>query len=316
MADQTLNSSQGSELYDVVILGGGPGGLTAALYTARSRLKTLVVEKGIPGGQAATTFHVENYPGFPDGVSGMEISQLMERHATRFGAEITYDEIVGLEDYDQKVKVVRGGEASYRARALIIATGAEQSKLGVPGEEFYRGRGVSYCATCDGAFFRDKVVAVIGGGDSAVEEGDFLTRYASKVIIIHRRDALRAAKVIQERALANPKIEFCWNSTVQEIRGDDFVKSLMLRNVKTAVQSHLPAEGVFVYVGLKPNSEFLKGIIQLDAGGYVIANEEMETNVAGIFAIGDVTKKSLRQIITAAGDGAVAAMAADRYLHE
>ncbi|MDO8671718.1 MAG: thioredoxin-disulfide reductase [Dehalococcoidia bacterium] len=316
MTDHTLISTKGSDLYDVVILGGGPGGLTAALYAARARLKTLVIEKGIPGGQAATTFHVENYPGFPEGVSGMEISQLMEQQATRFGAVITYDEILGIDVYDQKVKVVRGSDANYRARAIIIATGAEQSKLGVPGEELYRGRGVSYCATCDGAFFRDKVVAVIGGGDSAVEEGDFLTRFASKVVIIHRRNALRAAKVIQERAFANPKIEFRWDSVVQEIKGDNFVNTLTLVNLKSEGRSTLHAEGVFVYVGLNPNSGFLKGVVALDPGGYVITNEEMETNVAGIFAIGDVRRKSLRQIITAAGDGAVAAMAADRYLHE
>ena len=316
MTDQDSSNPQGSDLYDVIILGGGPGGLTAALYASRSRLKTLVIEKGLPGGQAATTFHVENYPGFPDGISGMELSQLMEQHATRFGAEITYDEITGVESYDQKVKVVKGSETDYRTRTIIIATGAEQTKLDVPGEELYRGRGVSYCATCDGAFFRDKVVAVVGGGDAAVEEGDFLTRYASKVIVIHRRDALRAAKIVQERAFANPKIEFCWDSVVQEVVGDEFVKALVLRNIKAEVRSELPAEGVFVYIGLKPNTEFLQGVVELDPGGYVIANDEMETNVAGIYAVGDVRRKNLRQIITAAGDGAVAAMAADRYLHE
>lgn len=299
--------------YDLIIAGGGPAGLTAGLYAARARLQTLLVEKMSPGGQAATTFHIENYPGFAQGVSGPDLAQAMEDQAKRFGLEVTYGEVKGLgsrepfwelEVEDRKVS----------AKAVIVATGAEPRKLGVPGEETLRGRGVSYCATCDGPFFKDQDIGVIGGGDSAVEEALYLTRFARRVYLVHRRDALRAEKIIQERALENPKIEILWDTVVTGVVGDSGVEGLELQNVKTKGTRSLKVGGVFFYVGWLSNTGFLRGTLNLDDQGYILTDDNMATSAVGIFAAGDVRKKLLRQIATAVGDGATAAFAAEKYI--
>lgn len=301
--------------YDVIIIGGGPAGLSAGLYAARASLSTLLIEKGILGGQIANVEHVENYPGFPEGISGFQLGQAMHQQATKYGLETVAAEVTAIE-LGKKGKVVKTTEGEYLAKVLIMATGAEPNRLGVPGEERLLGHGVSYCATCDGPLFRDKVVAVIGGGDSAVEEALILTRFASRVILIHRRDQLRAAKLFQQRAFANQKMEFLWDTVVEEILGDDKVKGLSLRNVKTGERSTLEVSGVFIYVGLHPNTEFLRGLLRLDAQGHIVTNEEMQTEVAGIFAAGDIRQNSPRQVITAAGDGATASLSAEKFLSE
>jgi thioredoxin reductase (NADPH) len=305
----------GSEDYDLIILGGGPAGLTAGIYAARARLNTLLVEKGIPGGQAAVTHRIENYPGFADGVEGPDLGQRLKDQAVHFGLQVLAAEISKV-TLDGEARVVRTDHGVFRARALIVATGACSLPLGAKGELELRGRGVSYCATCDGAFFRDATVAVVGGGDSAIEEAIYLTRFAKEVIIIHRRNALRATRILQERALSNAKIRMVWDSVVEEIKGDQAVQSLVLRNVKSDARSDLAVDGIFIYVGQKPNTEFLGDMLKLDPRGYIITNEEMETGAPGIFAAGDVRVKSLRQVITACADGALAAVRADRYLQE
>jgi len=309
----SLGETKEGMVYDTLIIGGGPGGLTAGLYAARAGLSVVLLEKGLPGGQISTTFRVENYPGFPEGIGGPELGSVIEQQAAHFGVPIVLTEVTGVELGGQ-IKTVRATNGDYRGRTVIVATGANPAALNVPGEERLRGRGVSYCATCDGAFFRGKDVAVVGGGDAAVEEALFLTRLARKVTIVHRRDALRAAKVAQDRAFADPKIEFRWDTVVDEILGQDEVRGLALRNVKTGARSELAVEGVFIYVGMRPNTQFLGGQLALDAEGYIIANEEMETNVPGVFAVGDVRRKRLRQVVTAVADGAIAATAADVYL--
>jgi thioredoxin reductase (NADPH) len=301
--------------YDVIIIGGGPAGLSAGLYAARASLSTLLIEKGILGGQIANVEHVENYPGFPEGISGFQLGQAMHQQATKYGLETVAAEVTAIE-LAEKGKVVKTTEGEYLAKALIMATGAEPNRLGVPGEERLLGHGVSYCATCDGPLFKDKVVAVIGGLDSAVEEGLILTRFASKVILIHRRDQLRASKLHQQRAFANQKMEFLWDTVAEEIIGDDKVKGLSLRNVKTGEKSTLEVSGVFIYVGLHPNTEFLRGLLRLDAQGHIVINEEMQTEIAGIFAAGDIRQNSPRQVITAAGDGATASLSAEKFLSE
>jgi thioredoxin reductase (NADPH) len=304
-----------AEIYDVIIIGGGPAGMTAGLYTSRARLKTLLIENALFGGQMTTTELIENYPGFPQGVSGDELGRLMEEQAKRFGMETISDEVteVSLEKDLKKVKTY-GGE--YICRALIICTGTEYRKLGVPGEEEFRGRGISYCATCDGAFFKDSRIIVVGGGDSALTEALFLTKFVKELTIIHRRDALRATKIYQERAFSNPKIKFLWNSVVQEIKGDSVVRSVVVKNVKTGDIKEVEIEGAFLFVGLMPRTQFLKDLIQLDEAGYIVTNENCGTSIKGIFAAGDCRKKLLRQVSTSVGDGATAAFAAEKYLEE
>jgi thioredoxin reductase (NADPH) len=299
--------------YDLIIAGGGPAGLTAGLYAARAMLRTLLLEKMTPGGQAATTFHIENYPGFPEGISGPDLAQAMENQAKKFGLEVTYGQVKKM-SFQEPLWQVEYEEQKFLAKALIVASGVEPRKLGVPGEETLRGRGVSYCATCDGPFFKDQEIGVVGGGDSAVEEALYLTRFAAKVHLVHRRNALRAEKIIQERAFQNPKIEFLWDTVVTRVLGDSGVEGLELQNVKTKALRTLKVGGVFLYVGSLSNTEFLKGIVNLDEQGYVVTDDQMATSAPGVFAAGDVRKKLLRQIATAVGDGAMAAFAAGQYI--
>jgi thioredoxin reductase (NADPH) len=301
--------------YEVVIIGGGPAGLTAGLYTSRSRLNTLLIEIGLLGGQMTTTEVIENYSGFPQGITGDELSRLMEEQAKHFGLEVVSEEAVEVKT-ESEMMIVKTDDNSYHSKTLIICTGNEWRKLGVPGEKEFTGKGVSYCATCDAAFFQDGQIIVVGGGDSALTEALYLTKFAREITIIHRRDALRGTKIYQERVFANPKIKLLWNSVVQEIKGDSVVQSVLVKNVKTGEISELKTEGVFLFVGLSPRTQFLKGLIKLDEAGYILTGENCETSVKGIFAAGDCRKKLLRQIATAVGDGATAAFAAEKFLEE
>ena len=305
----------GEEIYDVVIIGGGPAGLTAGLYVSRARLSALLLEGMMVGGQMVTTDIIENYPGFSH-ITGAELSALMDEQAKRFGLRMETGEVTGLEVIGgQKLVKTAGGE--YRGQAVIICTGTEYRKLGIPGEGEFTGRGVSYCATCDGAFFQDSKIVVVGGGDSALTEALFLTKFAKEITIIHRRDALRATKIYQERAFANPKIDFLWNSVVDEIKGNQTVESVLVKNVKSGEVTEVPTEGVFMFIGIEPKTAFLEGVVELDEHGYIIVDEnKLQTSVEGIFAAGDARKKLLRQVATAVGDGATAAFAVEKYLEE
>lgn len=299
--------------YQLIIVGGGPAGLSAGLYASRSKLDTLLIEKAVLGGQILNAEMVENYPGFPQGISGSELGALIAQQAAKYGLPTAFAEVQGIEIRGGE-KILSTSEGQYRAKAVIIAGGSEYSKLGVAGEEEFTGKGVSYCAMCDGAFFREQVVAVVGGGNVALNDALFLTRFASKVIVIHRRDQLRATKILQDKAFANPKIKFLWDTVVESITGDKLVKEIRLRNVKTGKGSSLEVSGVFVAVGLRPNTGYLKGLLKLDAGGFILVNGQMETGVPGMFAAGDIRAGSIRQVVSAAGDGATAAIAAERFL--
>jgi thioredoxin reductase (NADPH) len=300
-------------MYDLIIIGGGPAGLAAAIYAARARLSTAILERAIPGGQIALTSVVENYPGI-ESISGMGLAEAMQKHAEKNGATVEFMTVARVSLAD-KIKRVYGDDGTeMTAKAVIIATGADHARLGVPGEEELAGRGVSYCAVCDGSFFRGKDIAVIGGGDSAIDEGLYLTRVCNKVTVIHRRDQLRAEKVLQERAFANPKMAFVWDSVVERFNGGDALASLHLRNLKTNEQSDFPVQGAFVYVGLNPNTAFLTGAVTMNAQGYVPTNQKMETNVPGVYAVGDIRPDTLRQVVTAAADGAIAAIQAEKYI--
>ncbi len=307
--------SEKKELYEIVIIGGGPAGLTAGIYGSRSKRDTLIIEKLLPGGQVGLTDLVENYPGFPEGINGPDLVKRMEEQAKRFGAEILTDEIIDI-SLAGDIKEIVGRSNVYKAKTVIIASGAEPRKLGVPGEKEFTGKGVSYCATCDGAFFEGQEIAVVGGGDTAVQEAIYLTQFAKKVTIIHRRDKLRASKILQERAFKNDKIEFLWDSVVTEIIGDKRVEKIKVKNVKTQEESIIEKSGIFIYIGLVPNTDYLKGKIKLSEDGYIITDENMKTDIEGVYAAGDIRKKNLRQIVTAVADGAQAAMSAVEYLEE
>jgi len=298
----------------VIIIGGGPAGLTAGLYVARAGLRSLLLECGVFGGQIVNARLIENYPGFPEGISGIELGKLMHQQATRYGLESLTAEVIGVSSGD--AYEVSTTEGNIQAQSIIIATGSEYRKLGVIGEERLSGRGVSYCATCDGFFFRDREVAVVGGGDTAITDALELVQNCRKVYIIHRRDRLRATKALQEKVLSQPKIEMVWNTVVDEIAGDKMLDYLRLRNVKTGQSSNLEVDGVFIAVGLKPNSQLFSRLVTLDEGGFVVTDELMRTSAPGIFAAGDVRQNSFRQAITAAGDGAAAASSAFKYLYE
>ena len=299
--------------YELVIIGGGPAGLTAGLYASRARLNSLLIEKGLVGGQIANAERVENYPGFPEGINGFELGQLIHQQATKYGLKTIIAEATGIELQEEQ-KVIKTTKGNFIANAVIIASGSERDKLGILGEEEFTGKGVSYCATCDAAFFRELPVAVVGGGNAAITEALHLTKFASRVIVIHRREQLRATRILQERVFAEPKIEFLWNTIVDEIEGKDFVKRIKLRQVKTGEKSVLDIAGVFISVGLRPNTDYLKGVLPLDAAGYITTNEKMETEIPGILAAGDIRRNSGMQAITAAGDGATAAIYAEKFI--
>jgi len=299
---------------DVVVVGGGPAGLTAGIYLARARMDALLVEKQSPGGAPALTERIENYPGFPEGISGFELVDRMRRQAEGFGLRIApFNPLLGLR-VEGEEKVLETEEGTLRAYAVILATGMRPARLGVPGEDEFHGRGVSYCATCDGAFFKDGVVAVVGGGNSAVEEALFLTRYARKVVIVHRRDRLRAGKILQERALSHPKMEFKWKKTVKEIRGDQKVESLLLADVEGEGEEELPVDGVFLYVGNLPNTEELRGVVELDERGFILTDADLRTNLEGVYAAGDVRAGAVWQVAAAVGDGVRAALNAQFHV--
>jgi len=299
-------------MYDVAIIGSGPAGLTAAIYAARAKLATLVLTGDALGGQIATTNDVENYPGFEE-ITGPDLTMRMRAQAERFGAETVFDQITEV-DFDGPPFSLVGGSTAYEARTVIVATGASPKLLGVPGEQEFWGRGVSVCATCDGAFFQGQPVTVVGGGDSALQEGLFLTRFASTVTIVHRRDELRAGPYLQDRARQDPKIEFIWDSVVTEVRGGEVVSSVGLKNVKSGDEVDFPTEGVFIFVGHFPNTDLFKGKLEMDDEGYVISDRFMHTSVDGVFVAGEAQDHYFRQAITSAGEGCQAAMEAEKFL--
>jgi len=300
--------------YDLAIIGGGPAGLTASIYAARARLNILVLEKSALGGQILVTDWIKNYPGFPEGLSGADLVMKMADQARRFGVEIETNQVQSM-DVAGPLKTLVLDDRTVTTKAVIIATGASPKKLGVPGETEFYGRGISTCATCDAPFFKNSVVAAVGGGDTAVQESIFLTRFAKKVYLIHRRDSLRATRILQERALANDKIEIKWDSVITAVNGSDAgVEGITIENVKTGEKSDLPVEGCFVWVGTSPNTSFLDGAVAVDKAGFVVVNSRMETSVPGVYAAGDVRNTPLRQVATAVGDAAIAAFQAATYI--
>jgi thioredoxin reductase (NADPH) len=299
--------------YDIVIIGGGPAGLAAGLYAARGRHKTMLIEKGVIGGQIALTEIVENYPGIPQ-VNGFDLAQTMLQQAESYGMEAEYTHVTSNERTGDKWTIHTEAAGDFLAKALIVTAGADYNRLGVPGEDRLIGKGVSYCATCDAAFFKDQPVAVVGGGDAAMDEGIFTSRYASKATVVHRRDELRASAILQERAFANPKMDFIWDTVVDEVVGENQVESLALRNLKTGEKSSLPVSAVFIFIGNHPNSDFIGDLVPRDAGGHIIVDEWMKTPLPGLYAAGDVRQNSARQVATSVGDGVTAAIAADHYI--
>lgn len=301
-------------MYDTIIIGAGPAGMTAALYAARSNLKVALIEGGLPGGQMNNTSDIENYPGYAN-ISGPELAEKMFEPLENLGVEHLYGLVENIEDHGDVKKVITDDE-EFETRTVIVATGSKHRLLGVPGEEELNSRGVSYCAVCDGAFFRDQDLLVVGGGDSAVEEAIFLTQFAKSVTTVHRRDELRAQKVLQDRAFANEKINFIWDSVVKEIKGENRVESVVIENVKTNQVTEHAFGGVFIYVGLDPVSDFTKDLQIQDESGWIVTDDHMKTSVAGVFAVGDVRQKDLRQVTTAVGDGAIAGQEAYKYITE
>lgn len=300
-------------IYDVIIIGGGPAGLSAGLYASRSRMDTLILERAKYGGQAVTTDELENYPGSIEECTGGKLIQRMKKQAEGFGAKFEKDDVIDTE-ITQDIKTLKCRKNTYKAKTIIIATGAYPRLSGFKNETELRGKGISYCATCDADFFTDLDVAVIGGGDSAITEAIYLTKFAESVTVIHRRDALRAAKSLQEKAFANPKIKFIWNSTVEEAIGDEILEGLVVKNKLTEKTTTVKVDGCFVFVGYNPISELFKGKVKMDERGYIITDDDMRTDISGVFAAGDVRHKSLRQVITAAADGAIAATTAEGYI--
>ncbi|MCX5680473.1 MAG: thioredoxin-disulfide reductase [Candidatus Omnitrophica bacterium] len=306
-----------ADIHEIVILGGGPAGLTAGLYAARARMDVILFEKAMPGGQILVTDRIENFPGFPEGVSGPDLAEWMTKQAAHFGLKTVMAEAKSIEPKKKQsgyflVKLEDGSQI--KTLSLIAATGAGWNRLGIPGEVELIGRGVSYCATCDGPLFRSKEVVVVGGGDTALEDGLFLAKFASKVTIVHRRDRLRATKILQERAEANPKIEMCLDSVATGIAGNSRVEAIKVKNLKTGVAKDIRCDGVFIFIGITPSSDIFKPIVKTDDKGYIIADDDMKTSCEGIFVCGDVRKKALRQVVTATGDGATAAVSAQNYV--
>ena len=300
---------------ELIIVGGGPAGMTAGIYAGRAEVKPLILVGQAFGGQAATTSEMENYPGFPDGIGGMALAEQMAAHAARFGAETAFEEVISL-DLGVYPFFLKTYGAAYRARALILCTGTSPRKMGVAGEARFIGKGVSFCATCDGYFYREKRVVVVGGGDSALDEGLYLTRFANEVVIVHRRDQLRATPILQKRATANPKMRFVWDTVVDEVLGESTVSGVRVHNVRTGEESIIPCDGIFVYIGLTPNTSLFKGQVELNADGYIVTDKRQRTNVPGVFAAGDVQDPYFRQVVVAAGAGAAAAIEAVRFLAE
>ncbi len=302
-------------MHDVIIVGAGPAGLTAGIYAARGGLKTAIIELAMPGGQAASTENIENYPGFPDGINGYELMSSFHKQALAFGVEFIFEEVHKLELKGSIKKILTDNQV-LEARAIIIAAGSKPRLLGVPGEEVFKGRGVSYCATCDGAFFRDKIVVVVGGGDAAIEEGVYLTKFAKEVIIVHRRAGFRASQIAMDRAKDNPKIRFELNAKIEEILGSDNVEGVRILDLLSGEKRQISADGVFIYVGTDPNTQFINGEIQSDERGYILTNPLLQTNIAGVYAAGDIRNTPLRQVATAVGDGALAAVEVEKFLAE
>lgn len=300
-------------IYDVAVVGAGPAGLAAGLYAARAKLSTVILEKMFPGGQAALTHHIENYPGFSEGVNGLELANAMKKQVEKFGAEFINGDVERIEKADDLFTIYLKAE-SIKAKTVILAAGAQPRKLGVKGEEEFIGRGISYCATCDGAFYKDKPIAMVGGGDSAIQEALYLTRFASTIYVIHRRNELRATKILQDRAFNSEKIKFVWDSVVNEIKGKDAVEEIVVENVKTGKLDSIPVDGVFVAIGYTPITDFVKDLVELDEEGYIITDEHMATKTPGLFAAGDIRQKPLRQVVTAVADGAIAAVEAGKFL--
>lgn len=299
--------------FDLVIIGGGPAGLAAGLYAARARLKVVLLEKTAPGGQVLITDWIENYPGFPEGLSGFDLIQKLAEQVKNVELKIITDEVLFV-DCSKRIKKVQLKDRFILTHTVIIATGAAPSRLGVPGEEKFIGKGVSFCGTCDGPFYKEQTVAAVGGGDTAVKESIFLTRFAKKVYLIHRRDQLRAESILQERAFANKKIEFVWDSVVSQISGSDCVEKIAVKNVNTGETREFEVNGCFIWVGIHPNTKFLRDQVKLDSSGFVITNTNMETSVPGVFAAGDVRNTPLRQVVTAVGDAAIAAFSSQHYV--
>jgi len=304
-----------SSHFDLIIIGGGPAGLAAAIYALRARIKTLLIEKMILGGLASTTFQIENYPGFPDAISGLDLSQKMAEQAKKLGLNVLWANAVKVKT-NKNLREVETDGKNLTAKAVIIATGTEAARLGVPGEETFLGKGISFCATCDGPFYQNKNVMVVGGGNSAVEEALFLTRYAKKVSIIHRRDQLRADRILVEQAKSHPKIYFFWHSAVEAIHGEKNVSEAVVKDLISGKKIKVPVDGIFIYVGSKPNTELVKDLLKLDERGFILSDEKMKTSAPGIFAAGDVRIKHLRQVVTATADGAIAADAAREFIEK
>jgi thioredoxin reductase (NADPH) len=302
-------------LYDIVIIGAGPAGLTAGIYATRAMLKTLLLEKIAPGGLVITTEKVENYPGFSEGISGYELMEQTVKQATRFGLEIIQDEMLSIKELNSTFRV-KTASREYEALSVIITTGTSHRKLGVPGEDIFLGRGISYCATCDGPLFKDKEVVVLGGGDVATEEALFLTKFARKIYLVHRRDKLRATGILQKQLRNNPKIEVIWNSTVSKIEGKNRIENVVIRNLVDNKETNYKVDGVFVLVGFEPNTVLFREFVELDKEGYIITDSNMRTSRDGVFAAGDVRSGTLRQVITACGDGARAAVSAQHYIEK